>query len=242
MAFLIAQVGALVGALWMFRRNRDDGAWRLDLAVAIGTVAGALLLVIALRIPRVLAGEITLLEGSIAMAYGALGGAALAAFVAARRLGIAAGHVLDALAPALGVMVVAGRSGCFIAGCCYGRPLSWGVTFPAGSPAHADHVRRGLIDGSATTSLAVHPVQLYEVLIGMAMIAVGILLVRKRMRGYAFAAVATVYAAGRFVAEMARDDPRPMSGGLSIAQWLSIVVLALVVVAAPSRITQRAAT
>jgi phosphatidylglycerol:prolipoprotein diacylglycerol transferase len=44
-------------------------------------------------------------------------------------------HYLDALAIGLVVALAFGRIGCFLNGCCYGKPtdLPWGVTFPYGS-------------------------------------------------------------------------------------------------------------
>ena len=45
----------------------------------------------------------------------------------------------DLLAPSIAVAQGFGRIGCFLAGCCYGRPTDtfWGVTFPEGSFAPA---------------------------------------------------------------------------------------------------------
>ena len=58
-------------------------------------------------------------------------------------------HYLDTLAIGLLVALMFGRVGCFLNGCCYGRPtdLPWGVRFPQGLPP---------------TLVAVHPTQLYE--------------------------------------------------------------------------------
>src|SRR5439155_16326521 len=47
-----------------------------------------------------------------------------------------AGALLDAVVPAGLLALAIGRAGCFLAGCCYGRPtaLPWGVAFPAPGP------------------------------------------------------------------------------------------------------------
>jgi phosphatidylglycerol:prolipoprotein diacylglycerol transferase len=72
------------------------------------------------------------------------------------------------LAVSLGTAIT--RVGCLLYGCDYGRPapaLPWGIRFPAGSPAHVDHVNRHLIDASAAWSERVHPTQIYESLLGL---------------------------------------------------------------------------
>lgn len=237
-SFLVLQACAVLGAMALFERRLrllavgDSRAHRARIAVAMafGSLAGALLLGLGMRLPRVLFADADIFARGLAMAYGALAGAALATVAATRRLG-APPAALDALAPALGVMVVIGRVGCWFAGCCFGRPstAAWAVAFGAGTPAHVEHVRRGLVPSDATASLPVHPTQLYEALVGVAMIAAGIVLAKGRRRGAAFAAVALLYAVGRFAVEILRDDPRPMSGPLSLPQWLSLLVVAAVV-------------
>jgi prolipoprotein diacylglyceryltransferase len=77
---------------------------------------------------------------------GALVGGLLAAIALARACGTRAVDLLAALAPAGLVACGIGRVGCFLAGCCRGRPtdLPWGVVLPdLGPPAR-------------------HPAQLYE--------------------------------------------------------------------------------
>jgi len=61
-------------------------------------------------------------------------------------------HYLDALAIGLTAALMFGRIGCFLNGCCYGRPaeLPWAVRFPYGSFAYESQVRsdsdRGRLD------------------------------------------------------------------------------------------------
>ena len=58
-----------------------------------------------------------------------LGGAFAAAIVLAGSSAISAGAYLDASAPGLMLGMSVGRPGCFLAGCCYGRPTAsrWGI-------------------------------------------------------------------------------------------------------------------
>jgi len=52
-------------------------------------------------------------------------------------------HYLDVLAIGLMAALMFGRIGCFLNGCCYGKPtdLPWGVHFPYGSYAYSSQVR-----------------------------------------------------------------------------------------------------
>jgi len=58
------------------------------------------------------------------------------------------------------------KFGCFFNGCCYGKPttLPWGVNYGSGAPAHFEQMGAGLISPDSVSSLAVHPVQIYEAL------------------------------------------------------------------------------
>lgn len=111
-----------------------------------GVVAAAVLL--GARAAALLLHETdgAVLAGRGLSSSGALAGGLAAALVAARASGTPALALLGALAPAALVACGFGRIGCFLAGCCRGRPtdLPWGVVLPdLGPPAR-------------------HPVQLYE--------------------------------------------------------------------------------
>jgi phosphatidylglycerol:prolipoprotein diacylglycerol transferase len=68
---------------------------------------------------------------------GGVAGGLVAAVVVARPLGLGPRALLDAIAPGALAGFAIGRVGCFLAGCCYGRPttLAWGVVFEALGPA-----------------------------------------------------------------------------------------------------------
>jgi phosphatidylglycerol:prolipoprotein diacylglycerol transferase len=89
----------------------------------------------------------------------------------ARRLGLPMWTVADTLTPAIALGTMFGRIGCFLNGCCYGRPtkLPWGVVFPPGSFAALEF-----------GSEPIHPSQLYFALAGLVLFAVTWVL-RKRM-------------------------------------------------------------
>lgn len=205
------------------------------LAVAFpGAAAGGVALGLAVRIPALLRGEIEPrhLLASPVMAWGALAGLAVTFAAAARLRGHRLLPSLDALAPALGPVILLARVGCWLGGCDFGAvsrgPLA--VRFPPGSPAFRHHVAQGWILPTDGASLSVHPTQLYEAGLGLLVLAAALLAERRwRRPGTAFAAAAAAYALGRFVVEFWRDDPpRFAVGPFSVSQWLSLlVVLAL---------------
>lgn len=262
-----AALAAFVWFVWRTRRpdprlSGDPARLRLCLAVAyIGAAAGAALLGVLLRIPAwVRSGFVfaELFRGGI-LAYGALAGlvGTYAALARLRRLPVLAS--LDILAPCLGALVLVARVGCFFGGCDFGSATSvpWGVRFPPGSPAFRQHLEGGLILPSDRASLAVHPAQLYEAALGIAMAAAALVIERRRVAaskesggtgatttppGSAFAAVAITYAVGRFLIEFVRGDaPKGASGLLTPSQWLSALAIAAAAAIALLSISRRTA-
>ena len=68
-------------------------------------------------------------------------------------------HYLDVLAVGLMLALVFGRIGCFLNGCCYGKPteLPWGVRFPYGSFACRSQVQADPERGRAEPHLRLPP-------------------------------------------------------------------------------------
>jgi prolipoprotein diacylglyceryltransferase len=153
----------------------------------------------------------------------------IAVTVVCRREGLPLARVADLAVIPLGIALMFARLGCFMAGCDYGKvtSLPWAVRFPAGSPAWHDHVRAGLIASSRTESLPVHPTQLYEAALGIAIVVIALVLSRrKRNDGQLFVVAAATYAIGRLAIETVRGDAgRGIYGGLSSGQIFSMLVL-----------------
>jgi prolipoprotein diacylglyceryltransferase len=174
--------------------------------------------------------------------WGYLAGAAAVATIC-RRTGVSVARIGDIAVIPLGVALVLARIGCFMAGCDYGKisSLPWAVRFPAGSPAWRDHVRAGLIPVDSPTSLAVHPTELYEAMIGLVLVAIGLVAARRGRRdGDPFVVAAATYALGRLGVELLRGDAeRGVYGGISSGQIFCLVVLAAIVIRAAIRSAQR---
>jgi prolipoprotein diacylglyceryltransferase len=160
--------------------------------------------------------------------WGYLAGGAAFALVC-RRDGLSLGRMSDLAVIPLGIALVFARVGCFLAGCDYGKvsSLPWAVRFPSGSPAWRDHVHAGLIPAERAASLPVHPTQLYEALLGLAIVAIASVVARhKRKDGQVFLAAAATYAIGRLVIETLRGDAgRGIYAGLSSGQIFSLLVV-----------------
>jgi phosphatidylglycerol:prolipoprotein diacylglycerol transferase len=140
--------------------------------------------------------------------YGGLLGALGAAVVYFRRRPKLSGWLYaDTFAPAIVAGASIGRIGCFLAGCCYGKPtaLPWGVRFPD-------------LPGP------VHPTQLYDSAAALLLfLLLGWRYPRRRFDGENIALLLIGYSALRAMTEAFRgDSDRGGIGPLSTSQLISI--------------------
>jgi phosphatidylglycerol---prolipoprotein diacylglyceryl transferase len=234
-------VAFLVGG-WLasleFRRAGHDPelAWDLVLYAALSGVLGAKLYYLILNWPRTVADPVAALTSRSGLVW--YGGFILAALVVAwrvRRLGLPVLHVGDLVAPALAMGYALGRMGCFLVGDDYGRPTAvpWAVAFPQGSPPSTAANLRGLfgipipegVPGDAV--LTVHPTQLYEV--GMSLLIFALLWRLRRAprnAGVLFALYLALAGVERFVVEIFRAKDDRFVGPLTVAQLLSLCLVA----------------
>jgi phosphatidylglycerol:prolipoprotein diacylglycerol transferase len=106
----------------------------------------------------------------------------------------------DALAPSIPLGYVFGRLGCFMNGCCFGTQCAapWAVTYPRGHETFK-------LDAAAATP--VHPTQIYDSLLGLALyLFLAWLYRRKKFDGQVFAAYLICYAFARSAVERFRGD------------------------------------
>jgi phosphatidylglycerol:prolipoprotein diacylglycerol transferase len=227
--FLIS-IGLLVGVLLAVRRGRSVGmdiAATLDLtfySVVVGLLGARVLYVLmhandyvrlcrGVGLPRTFGEKFSDCTAALRFWQGGLvflGGAVLAAVVMliyGRRRGLALGDVADVLAPSVSIAHVFGRIGCFLVGCCYGKPWARGVHFVPDSVAYSELLaHRGLFIGAPFTP-GLHPTQLYEAAGELLVFAFLLWLWQRRKfpgmvaLGYAFA-----YGILRFLVEIFRGD------------------------------------
>ena len=158
------------------RRGIDETKLvNLVLVILVASIVGARGFYVATH-PGEMAGDplafFRLWEGGLTLIGGFVAGT-IAGFAYMRYAGLPLGVTADTVTPAVALGVAIARVGCFLNGCCFGRPcdLPWGVHFPHGSPP--DLVYPGM---------AVHPSQLYNALAFFVLFLVTLWL-RPRLKG-----------------------------------------------------------
>ncbi|MDG3004086.1 prolipoprotein diacylglyceryl transferase [Paludisphaera mucosa] len=135
----------------------------------------------------------------------------------------------DVVAPALAVGAFFGRIGCHLNGCCHGAVTraAWGVRFPYGSHAWAEHVDHGLIPPDAPWSLPVHPTQLIASLGGLVLLVVLTAYFPYRRRpGQVMALLMIAYPITRWPVEVLRADDPGVFAGVTVSMLISLGLLA----------------
>lgn len=246
------------GVAWWLARRRAAAIGidpsHVDLALPLAFICGALMAgVIGWLWPGEyqLAGDAYLADGRRRLYAVALAGLPVL-YAYARIARVSLRQLADAVAlPALAFMAIV-RTGCFLAGCCFGdlsghldrlaaiehpalrvqvatleimsaREAPWAVQFPAGSFAYRQHEALGLLEAGATASLPIHPVQLYETLLVVLLYLV-ILRLRPRLAypGSEALLVLGGYASLQFLLEFLRADNALVAGMLTLNQLISI--------------------
>lgn len=154
-------------------------------------------------------------EGGLGI-WGAIGGGAVGAWLAARRMGIPLRVIADASAPGIVVAQALGRFGNWFNQELFGRPtdLPWGLEIDPGRP--------GTVIGEDTY----HPTFLYEALwcLGVAALLIWADRRFKLGRGRVFALYGMAYVVGRLWIEALRVDPANKILGLRLNIWTCVIV------------------
>ncbi|EKD27578.1 MAG: phosphatidylglycerol-prolipoprotein diacylglyceryl transferase [uncultured bacterium] len=123
----------------------------------------------------------------------------------------------DCIMAVLPIGQMFGRIGCFMNGCCFGSPsvLPFRVTFPITSHAFYHYQE----------FTPVHPVQLYESLLtGLLFLFLVTIIERKKFDGQIIALYGMLYPIIRFLLEFLRGDNDKILTGLTMSQFISIVI------------------
>jgi len=200
---LMLAVAFLVGLELLMHEGRrrgldDEKLFNMTILIMIGSLAGARLLYVATHWgdfsgqPRAI---FEIWQGGLTK-YGGVGIGVIVALVYARRGSLPIRNVFDAASPSLAVGAAVTRVGCFLNGCCFGKPtaLPWGVVFPEG--AFSDFVFPGA---------HIHPTQVYSGLVE-ALIFLALWLMRKRVQtaGLLFASYLVMEGVGRALLDQVR--------------------------------------
>lgn len=153
-------------------------------------------------------------EGGLVF-YGGFLAALGATWVFAQKKSIPFLKLTDLVAPALALGHAIGRLGCFMAGCCYGKPsiLPWSVTF-----RHPESL--------APLGIPLHPTQTYEALGNLILFGILFLLLAKKWKtGTTTSAYLIGYGVMRFFLEFFRGDERGFFWALSTSQWFAFAAV-----------------
>ena len=226
---ILLVLGMLAGLWVVTRQARKAGLVSetiTDMAVyaIIAGLIGAKVLLLVVewpyysRNPR----ELLSLFQSGGVFYGGLLGAIPVAFWYARRHHLDGWRTADVLAPGVVVGQAVGRIGCFMAGCCYGKPtdVPWAVTF-------TDLYANRNVGTPLDTPL--HPTQLYESAACFLIFAFLLWMApRKKFHGQVVLAYVFLYAVARFIVEIFRGDAVRgfvLGGRLSTSQFIAILMV-----------------
>jgi hypothetical protein len=132
---------------------------------------------------------------------------------------------LDVTILGLGAFLACGRIGCFMVGCCHGRPHRFGVCY------QREHADEGF--PSWYVRVRLFPIQLVESGLVLLIVLVGSSLILARAEpGAALGWYLVAYGVMRFILEFSRGDAgRPYWLGFSEAQWTSLILMNAAVLA-----------
>lgn len=146
---------------------------------------------------------IMIMHGGLAWQGGLIGGVLSGLwFIHQRKLDLRL--FIDLAAPYIALGQAIGRIGCFLNGCCFGKPVAWGIYFPV----HHDHL---------------HPTQLYETAgLFLAFVILKFAQQQKHQPGMIFVLYLWLAAIERFIVEFYRADHEVLMLGLSLFQYISL--------------------
>jgi len=150
--------------------------------------------------------EVIMLHRGGLVWYGGFISASLSGIWYLKRHSLPMLKMFDLVAPYIALGQAIGRIGCFLNGCCYGKPVPWGVYFPV----HAERL---------------HPTQAYS---SIALFGIFLLLRflqnRKHADGQIFFMYVVLHSCSRFIVEFFRADTSKFAIGLSLFQIISIIL------------------
>ncbi len=238
--FGLALVLAFFSAYWQMRRglkslgigDEEDASAILFAAGVGGIVGGKIYYAVLYRDWHLLYSRSGLVW------YGGFILATLAVVWTVRKRRLPVWSTVDAAAVGLALGYAVGRIGCFLVGDDYGIPseLPWAVAFKEGLPPStagnlryfgvkvADHI-------SNSTMMRVHPTQLYETLTALPIWFLGSRMLKRRPpAGTVASVVLGLLTVERFLVEFLRAKDDRFFGALTLAQLVSLGVMAILTI------------
>ena len=229
---------AFLAGLWTAtlraRREKIPGEKIADVTLWLmaGAILGARIVYVATywkeEFARQPLSEIFMIQHGGLVYYGGLIGAIAAGGIYIRWKKLPLWKTADIFAPSIALGSFFGRAGCLLNSCCFGKPanLPWAIQFPNGSPAWSLQNQEGLV-GANDPSLPVHPTEIYDGLLNLALyFFLACLFRRKKFDGQVFATYLLCYAVTRGNVECFRGDytNQHYHFGLTPAQWIGVPI------------------
>lgn len=226
---LFVAIGFLAGLLVTVKIGKAQGI-RTQQVVDMGFVmilsgmAGSRLFYVIMNLPYYLRHPMAALkvwEGGLVFSGGIMVVVATLLWYT-KRHSLSIWQVGDLWAPGVALGQGIGRLGCFMAGCCYGRPtdLKWGVVF---THPHA----------LAPTHISLHPTQIYASISALFIFLVlYVLHPRRRFEGQVFLWFLILHSTARLAIERFRGDDRGilLATNMSFTQFLTTFILLAAVI------------
>lgn len=221
---LLVSTGFFIGWYYIYYRLHFYGIspqkilW-FGIIVSISAYIGSKLFFIAYNYPQIKKGELRISLRRGAVYYGALIFSIVSGWIYLVYYQLPVGLIGDYAAQALAFGMFLGRIGCFLNGCCFGKPskLPWAVKYPEDSlPAKVFGTTR------------VHPSQLYESFANLALVLFLFYLEKVRpFEGFVFLSYLFLSAFIRFMVDFTRYYEHYKIKLLSINQWIALIIMGL---------------
>lgn len=218
---LLIAVGFEVAILYFFFSARKEQLplnfiLNLIIGIIVFSIMGARLLYVLMHLPYYMLYPLRIIrlwEGGMAIQGGLIFSISFSIYyIKAHHLAL--DQIADCAAPAIAFGFSIGRIGCFLNGCCYGIPSSFGFIFPLDSPAGESY--------SGQTLFPTQPISSLDLLV----MGIVLHLLRKRnmARGKLFPLFLIFYSVHRFLIEFLRGDTSPVVFNLTSFQIISIIL------------------
>jgi phosphatidylglycerol---prolipoprotein diacylglyceryl transferase len=222
---LLIAIGFVLGLLVAIRTGRRHGIdsqkiMDMGFLLIISGVIGSRITYVLMNFSDYLANPLDMFklwQGGLVFSGGLLA-AIIAAFLYIRHHKLNIWQICDIWAPAVAIGQAIGRIGCFMAGCCYGRPTNsiCGVVFT--DPKSIAY----------PLNVPLHPTQLYDSLSNFIIfIILMILSAKKKLDGQVFLWFLIMHSTARLFIERYRGDNRGIFPGTNwtVTQFLAIIIL-----------------
>lgn len=186
-----------------------DVIYDFSLWMIVAGIIGSRVFFIFLNLPDFVADpqQIFMVQNGGLAWQGGLVFGCLAGILFARKKKLSLRMMADLAAPYLALGQAIGRLGCFFNGCCYGKPVAWGLYFPV----HHAHL---------------YPTQLFDtVMLGGIFFILKAYRKHAKIQGEVFVLYLILAALERFINEFFRGDHINTAVGLSIFQIVSLIIL-----------------